>query len=108
MSVFFRHQYYLNEAITVTRLSTNIFTAKAKSITPKNFRKINMVAFPRTLSILSIEANTINANSTLRTKAIIMFITAWSARNESKAVNAPGPAISGNAIGTIDAPLPPP
>lgn len=36
---------------------------------------------------------------------MMMFMVWNSARNESKDVNVPGPAISGNAIGTMDAPL---
>ena len=40
----------------------------------------------------------------LRNRAMIMLMVSNSARKESKVVNEPAPAISGKAIGTMDAP----
>jgi CRISPR/Cas system CMR-associated protein Cmr1 (group 7 of RAMP superfamily) len=51
---------------------------------------------------LDVDFNTKYTNNKLRTNAIIMLIVSYSALSDNKVVKDPGPAISGNAKGTID------
>lgn len=53
-------------------------------------------------SIFDVERITKNTNIILRTSAIKILIVEYSARSVSRVVNEPGPAINGNANGTMD------
>lgn len=93
-----------NWLITIVRLLANNLTEMASNNTPKNFLSMNSKLLPKILLILSRYLKTTKSIKMLRPKPIMMFNTLYSARRESKAVNAPGPAIRGNAIGTMEAP----
>lgn len=90
----------------MARLLAKSFTAIANNMTPKNLRIMNIISLPNIFSILVMEDKTMKAKIMLINSPIMMLITAYSARNDSRAVKAPGPAIRGNAIGTIETPEP--
>ena len=90
----------------MARLLAKSFTAIANNMTPKNLRIMNIISLPNIFSILVMEDKTMKAKIMLINSPIVMLITAYSARNDSRAVKAPGPAIRGNAIGTIETPEP--
>lgn len=72
----------------------------------EEFTNYEYYLFTQYFSILVMEDKTMKAKIMLINSPIMMLITAYSARNDSRAVKAPGPAIRGNAIGTIETPEP--
>jgi len=78
----------------------NNFTAIARRISPKNFLKTNIAPLPNAFSTKLILERTKYTTSILRTRAIIIFIVAYSALIVKSVVNVPVPAISGKITGT--------
>lgn len=62
-----------------------------------------MPDLPRIFDIRVVDFSIIKTTKILNNTAITMLKTSNSALNESNVVKLPGPAIIGNAIGTIDA-----
>ena len=70
---------------------------------PNTFLRIAIAPRPRNLSSFAANSNTIYTIIILRIIAIMMFSLWNSDFKESTVVNDPAPAISGNAMGTIEA-----
>lgn len=87
--------------IIIATLDVNNLTEIARRITPKNFRKINIMLLPKNDSILLINRKTKKTTIRFRTRARMIFSILYSARNESRLVNVPAPAIRGKTKGII-------
>ncbi len=79
------------------------FTAMAKRTTPNIFLIILIPERPSKFSILCDDFKIRYTIIMLISMAIMILITWYSARIESREVNVPAPAIIGNAKGTIEA-----
>tara|TARA_B100002051_G_C16538734_1_gene536449 strand:+ start:460 stop:801 length:342 start_codon:yes stop_codon:yes gene_type:complete len=78
-------------------------TAIDSSIIPKTFLTIPIPFFPRIFSILFEDLRTIYTKIELINIAAIILVTSNSALRDNNVVRVPAPAITGKAIGTIDA-----
>ena len=70
---------------------------------PKILLNTSIPPFPNFLSRNGTDFNTPKTNNRLTTMAILMGIISYSALSDKMVVNVPAPAMSGNAIGTIEA-----
>ena len=75
----------------------------ASRMTPKTLRITLMPEFPKKRSMRLDDLSTIYTTRILTTMATMILATANSARKASKEVNVPAPAMSGKAMGTIEA-----
>lgn len=84
-------------------LETNNLTAMDNKITPNTFLRTDIMPGPNNRSRRPAFISTKYTIIMLRMMAMMMLISANSARKVSTVVSDPAPAMSGNAIGTIDA-----
>ena len=85
--------------------SVIIFTLIASKMMPKNLRENIMPPSPSNFWILPVLLITRNTHAMLMASPMKMFTSSYIAFNEISVVNTPAPAMSGNTIGTIVAPL---
>lgn len=67
--------YLVNSDITIDKLLANNFTAKARSMTPKNLRKMKMMSLPNHFSIFPTKRITIYAKIKFKTNPAMMLMT---------------------------------
>ena len=84
-------------------LLVNNLTDIASKTTPNTFLIICIPLGPKIFSIFFDVFSTTKIKITFKIMAIIMFSVEYSDLIESSVVRLPGPAISGNASGNIDA-----